>query len=239
MPIIAALVLLGGAGVAAWQLWPDQPTTAAQPPSSSAAATTQSTTPSTTTATPSETPSATATKSPTPNPSTVKAERALKSCKAKVAAAEDVIKEAKTGVGHWASHIESQRLADEGKIDIDEMKARFKATRLKGPADQKRYRDAVNEYKDQDGSCAKVEDAPKKIAASLAKCDSRSSAQDSVMKAGDEAMQDWSSHLAAMQRNKQGHVNDPQGVWIRAYRAAPTNINAFKKATDKYDPPSC
>ena len=49
-------------------------------------------------------------------------------------------------------------------------------------------------------------------------------------------MKDWASHLAAMQRNKVGHVNDPQGVWIRAYRAAPTNINGFEKAMDNFDP---
>ena len=227
--------------MAAWQLWPDGATTSAQPQASTATTTPPTTTPPTSppasSATPSQTP--TAKPSKTVDPNTVKAEQALEACQAKVSAGDKVIKEAKTGVGHWAAHVKSQRLADEGKIGLDEMKARFKATRLKGPADQKRYRDAVDAYDKEDGSCSEVAKAPKAVAASLEKCASRSSDQESVMSAGAKGMKDWASHLAAMQRNKMGHVSDPQGVWIRAYRAAPKNINAFEKAIDNYDPPSC
>jgi hypothetical protein len=239
--VVAGLLLLLGGGLAAWQLWPDAATTSAQPQASSTATTAPSTSPSTsppaTSATPSQTP--TAKPSKTVDPNTVKARRALEACQAKVSAGDKVINEAEAGVGHWAAHVESQRLADEGEIGLDEMKARFKATRLKGPADQKRYRDAVNSYDKEDGSCSEVAKAPKAIAASLEKCASRSSDQEPVMSAGAKGMKDWASHLAAMQRNKMGHVSDPQGVWIRAYRAAPKNINAFKKAIDNYDPPSC
>jgi hypothetical protein len=237
VPVVAGLVLLGGGGVAAWQLWPDGSTTSAQPQASVTASTASSTSPSATSATPSQTP--TAKPSKTVDPDTVKAEEALKTCQVKVSAGDKVIKEAKTGVGHWASHVESQRLADEGEISIDEMKARFKETRLLGPGDQKRYRDAVNAYQDEDGSCSEIDKAPKAIAASLEKCASRSADQEPVISAGAKGMKDWASHLAAMQRNKQGHVSDPQGVWVRAYRAAPKNINGFEKALDDYDPPSC
>lgn len=237
VPVLAGLVLLVGGGLAAWQLWPDASTTSAQPQSSATASTAQSTTPPAASATPSQTP--TAKPSKTVDPNAVKAERALKACQAKVSAGDKVIEEVKTGVGHWASHVESQRLADAGQIDLDEMKARFKETRLKGPADQKRFRDAVNAYEKEDGSCSDVDKAPKAIATSLEKCASRSSDQEPVISAGAKGMKDWASHLAAMQRNKQGHVSDPQGVWIRAYRAAPKNINGFEKAIDNYDPPSC
>ena len=237
--MLAGLVLLLGAGAAAWQLWPDGSPTAAQPQSSATVSTAPSTSPSVTSAEPSETATPTATPSKTVDPSTVKAQQALEACQQKVSAAEKVIKEAETGVGHWASHVESQRLADEGKIGIAEMKDRFKATRLKGPADQKRYSEAVNAYQKEDGSCSEVEDAPKAIAASLEKCADKISDQKPVMSAGAKGMKDWASHLAAMQRNKMGHVSDPQGVWIRAYRAAPKNINGFEKAIDNYHPPSC
>lgn len=239
IPVVAGLVLLGGGAVAAWQLWPDGSTTSAQPQSSATASTVHNPTPSATSATPSETPTATATPSKTVDPNTAKAEQALAACQAKVSAGDKVIKEAKTGVGHWAYHVESQLLADEGKIGIEKMKARFKASRLKGPADQKRFRDALNAYEKEDGSCSEIADAPKAVAASLEKCANRRSDQESVISAGAKGMKDWSSHLAAMQRNKLGHVNDPQGVWVRAYRAAPTNINGFKKAIDNYDPPNC
>jgi hypothetical protein len=237
VPLVAGLVLLLGAGVAAWQLWPDGSTTSAQPQSSATVSPAQSTSPSLTSATPSPTPTSEASK--TVDPSTAKAQQALEACKQKVAAGDKVIEEAETGVGHWASHVKAQRLADEGEIGLDEMKARFKETRLKGPDDQKRFGDAVDAYEEQDGSCSAVEDAPKAIAASLEKCASRSSDQEPVMSAGAKGMKDWASHLAAMQRNKMGHVADPQGVWLRAYRAAPTNINGFEKAIDNYDPPTC
>jgi hypothetical protein len=237
VPLVAGLVLLLGAGVAAWQLWPDGSTTSAQPQSSATVSPAQSTSPSLTSATPSPTPTSEASK--TVDPSTAKAQQALEACKHKVSAGDKVIEEAETGVGHWASHVEAQRLADEGEIGLDEMKARFKETRLKGPDDQKRFGDAVDAYEEQDGSCSAVEDAPKAIAASLEKCASRSSDQEPVMSAGAKGMKDWASHLAAMQRNKMGHVADPQGVWLRAYRAAPTNINGFEKAIDNYDPPTC
>jgi hypothetical protein len=237
VPLVAGLVLLLGAGVAAWQLWPDGSTTSAQPQSSATVSTAQSTSPSLTSATPSPTPTSEASK--TVDPSTAKAQQALEACKQKVSAGDKVIEEAETGVGHWASHVKAQRLADEGEIGLDEMKARFKETRLKGPDDQKRFGDAVDAYEEQDGSCSAVEDAPKAIAASLEKCASRSSDQEPVMSAGAKGMKDWASHLAAMQRNKMGHVADPQGVWLRAYRAAPTNINGFEKAIDNYDPPTC
>jgi hypothetical protein len=231
------LVLLLGAGVAAWQLWPDGSTTSAQPQSSATVSPAESTSASLASATPSPTPTTEASK--TVDANTAKAQQALEACKQKVAAGDKVIEEAETGVGHWASHVNAQRLADEGEIGIDELKARFKETRLKGPEDQKRYRDAVDAYEKQDGSCSEVEDAPKAIAASLEKCASRSSDQEPVMSAGAKGMKDWASHLAAMQRNKMGHVTNPQREWIRAYRAAPTNINGFEKAIDNYDPPSC
>ena len=232
---MAGLVLLLGASVAAWQLWPDGSTTSAQPQSSATVSPAESTSASLASATPSPTPTTEASK--TVDASTAKAQQALEACKQKVSAGDKVIEEAKTGVGHWAAHVEAQRLADEGEIDLDEMKARFKETRLKGPGDQKRYRDAVNAYEEQD--CSAVEDGVKAIAASLEKCASRSSDQEPVMSAGAKGMKDWASHLAAMQRNKMGHAADPQGVWLRAYRAAPTNINGFEDAIDNYHPPSC
>jgi hypothetical protein len=52
-------------------------------------------------------------------------------------------------------------------------------------------------------------------------------------------MKDWAAHLAAMQRNKIQHQANAQQIWVKAYRAAPTHINAFNRALKDYDPPSC
>jgi hypothetical protein len=238
VPVVTGLALLAGAGVAAWQLWPDGSTTAAQPQSSITMTTPETSAPPTS-ATPSATPTSTPTKTATSNPNAVRAQEALESCQARVAAGDAVIDEAKTGVSHWAKHVDSQRQADLGNYTVAEMKAQFKATRLLGPGDQKRYRDAVREYESQDGSCEEVDKAPAEIAEALEKCDQRSEDQQPVMEAGEDAMGDWASHLADMQRSKAGHFDNPQAIWLKAYRAAPTNINAFDRAIDRYNPPEC
>ena len=238
VPIVIGLALLAGGGVAAWQLWRDGSTTSAQPQSSGTVTTPDTSAPPTS-AEPSATPTSTETTRASANPDVAEAQAALESCQAKVEAGDAVIDEAKTGVGHWAKHVDSQRQADLGNYTVEEMKAQFKATRLLGPGDQKRYRDAVNEYRSQDGSCEEVSEAPAEIAEALEKCAERSSAQKPVMETGKDAMEDWASHLADMQRSKAGHFNNPQAVWLRAYRAAPTNINAFDRAVDRYNPPEC
>lgn len=238
VPIVIGLALLVAGGVAAWQLWPDGSTTSAQPQSSVTVTTPETSAPPTS-AEPSATPTSTETRTASADPDTSQAQAALESCQAKVEAGDAVIDEAKTGVGHWAKHVDSQRQADLGNYTVEEMKAQFKATRLLGPGDQKRYRDAVDEYRSQDGSCEEVSEAPTEIAEALEKCAKRSSAQKPVMEAGKDAMADWASHLADMQRSKAGHFNNPQKVWLRAYRAAPENINAFDRASDRYNPPEC
>jgi hypothetical protein len=236
VPIVAALVLLSGGAVAAWRFWPQISTSLAGPTPTVEA--TQSTA-APTTATPSETPTATPSSTPKPDSKAVKAQQALDDCRAKVEAGDAVIKEAKTGVAHWAGHVNAQVLADRGAITITQMRDRFTETKLKGPADQKRYRDALKEYENQDASCKKVEKAPSKINATLAKCATRSSDQRPVLATGAAGMRDWASHLAAMQRDKNEHVANAQAIWVKAYRAAPTNINAFNRAVASYDPPKC
>lgn len=238
VPIVIGLALLVAGGVAAWQLWPDGSTTSAQPQSSVTVTTPETSAPPTS-AEPSATPTSTETTTASADPDASQAQAALESCQAKVEAGDAVIDEAKTGVGHWAKHVDSQRQADLGNYTVEEMKAQFKATRLLGPGDQKRYRDAVDEYRSKDGSCEEVSEAPTEIAEALEKCAKRSSAQKPVMEAGKDAMADWASHLADMQRSKAGHFNNPQKVWLRAYRAAPENINAFDRASDRYNPPEC
>ena len=238
VPIVIGLTLLAGGGVAAWQLWPDGSTTSAQPQSSVTVTTPETSAPPTS-AEPSATPTSTETTTASADPDASQAQAALESCQAKVEAGDGVIDEAKTGVGHWAKHVDSQRQADLGNYTVEEMKAQFKATRLRGPGDQKRYRNAVDEYRSKDGSCEEVSEAPAEIAEALEKCAERSSDQQPVMEAGVGGMRDWAKHLADMQRSKAGHFNNPEAVWLRTYRAAPKNINAFDRAIDRYNPPEC
>jgi hypothetical protein len=59
------------------------------------------------------------------------------------------------------------------------------------------------------------------------------------MRAAAPAMGDWKQHLADMQRSREVHLENAQRIWIEAYKAAPPNINAYKKAVREFKAPSC
>lgn len=163
----------------------------------------------------------------------------MKNCRDWVRAADRVLDEARPGIANWEAHVEAQRQADANTISAARQQAIFKRTRLAGPSDQKRYADAVNDLRRTDGSCRQVDGADARLKAALATCQQRSQAQQPVLAAADDVMRDWRNHLADMQRSRATHVQNAQDVWIRAYRAAPPNINAYEKAIDKFDAPGC
>jgi hypothetical protein len=233
IPLVVAAALLVGGSFAAWKYSPGS--TTAGPLAETSATTVESQAPSTaeSSPSPSATPSATA---------NAAAAKALAACKERVRAADVVLKEGETGVKHWAEHIRAQKDNFAGKATVDEMKARFKKTRLKGPRDLERYNDALSTYEDLEGSCGKVKGADTVVAAALAKCAKRSNAQAPVMKATAAGMKDWKNHQKFMQRNAQHEAGSPseaQATWLEQYHAAPKNINAFKKATKNFEAPRC
>jgi hypothetical protein len=232
IPLAVAAALLVGGLLAAWKFWPDATTAGPQAASSTTAAESQP--PSIAESSPS--PSATA------DPANAASQKALQACQAKVRAADEVIKQGKTGVEHWAGHIQAQRDGDAGEISTEEMKARFKATRLKGPGDLERYGDARSKYQDLDASCKEVQESDSVVAAALADCNKRSGAQKPLMAATDAAMDDWKAHIKFMQRNALHQAGDPGQAlqtWLSQYDAAPKNIKAFKKATEDFKAPDC
>ncbi|HET9301885.1 MAG TPA: hypothetical protein VFO20_03830 [Propionibacteriaceae bacterium] len=234
IPLVVAAALLVGGSVAAWKFWPNTTTAGPQAESSTIAAESQA--PSTAESSPS--PSTT----PSTDAASAAAAEALEACQAKVRAADAVRKQGKTGVLNWAEHVQAQKDNLAGKASVEEMRARFKKTRLKGPDDLKRYNDALSTYEDLEGSCRKVEGADIAVAASLKKCNERSKAQQPVLEATAAGMKDWKAHQKFMQRNalhKAGRPSEAQATWLKQYASAPKNINAFKKATKNFDAPSC
>jgi hypothetical protein len=230
IPLAVAAALLVGGSFAAVKFWPNATTAGPQAESS-------------TTATQSQAPT-TAESSPTPSaePANAAAQAAFEACQAKVQAANQVIEQGKTGVEHWAGHIQAQKDRLANKITTEQMKAQFKATRLKGPGDVNRYEDALSAYKDLEGSCEQVDGADSAVAASLVACEKRSSAQKPLMAATAAGMKDWKAHLSFMARNALHQAGTPsaaQRTWERQYAAAPKNINAFKEATKDFEAPSC
>jgi hypothetical protein len=233
IPLVVAAALLVGGSFAAWKYWPSTTTAGPQAESS-------------TTAPESQAPS-TAESSPSPSPTTsatadAAAAKALEACQQRVRAADAVLKQGKIGVLHWTAHVQAQTDNFDGKIDVEEMRARFKKTRVKGPADLKRYNEALSTYEDLEGSCSKVRAADTAVAASLKKCNERSKAQKPLLEATADGMKDWKAHQKQMQANVEHQAGSPsqaQAAWLKQYRAAPKNINAFKKATKNFEAPRC
>lgn len=193
-------------------------------------------------------PTAPATSTPTPKPAggttspaaTSEAVRTLASCQDRVRAADRVLAQARTGVSHWAEHVTAERDAEADRIDAETQQAIFKRTRLKGPTDQRRYAEALQAYADvRAASCGRVRAAGPEVTAALAACDRRSRAQRPVLAAAAAAMGDWRSHLGDMQRSRQTHVADAQGIWIAAYRAAPRHLDAYERARTEFAAPRC
>jgi hypothetical protein len=238
IPLVAAVVLVGSVVAVATQL-NGQPTSTGSPTptvgaSVSTAANSTAAPSGSSSASPQSTPTASGTAA-----SSAAGTKALESCRAKVQAADKVLAEAKIGITHWAAHVQAQTDANNDKISVGQMNGKFKETRLEGPADQSRYRKALAGYDDLKGSCKPVSGADSSVAASLGKCADRAAAQRPVLAAAADGMADWRSHLAAMQRSRMTHVPDAEGVWLRAWRAAPPHIRAYQKAVKNFDAPSC
>ena len=112
----------------------------------------------------------------------------MESCRERVRAADEVLEEARTGIGHWEAHVEAERDADRGRHLRGERGRRSsRRPGCKGPADQKRYADAQRAYERvRDASCGKAEGADAKVAATLANCRERANAQGPVLAAAAE-----------------------------------------------------
>jgi hypothetical protein len=248
IPVVIAL-LVGVGVVALQQGWLSGDTSTTANPSPAATTThatghTMSTTPETpsASATPTEDESSATPRSPSPSragQAGAEVAQVLEGCQDKVRAADRVLKAADVGIGHWAEHVQAQTDANSGKISVKKMDAIFKRTRLDGPDDVKAYDRARDDVDQSSGSCDEPEGATGPDRDKIEDCAARSKAQRPVLAAAEDGMDDWESHLAAMRRSRMGHVNDAQGVWIRAWRAAPPHIKAYEKAAKGFDAPPC
>jgi hypothetical protein len=232
--IVVVVALLVGGAVSVLLFWPGGLTAVGSPPTPAPTATASSPTPAMT-AVASETPSRSAAPTSAATQASPADLSAMKACRERVKAADEVLEQARTGVLHWEAHVGAEREAAEGTISIADRQRIFKRTRLQGPGDQKRYADALRAYdKVKDASCGNIRGADSKMAATLARCQQRANAQAPVLRTAAAAMGDWKQHLADMQRSRNVHVENAQQVWIEAYKAAPPNINAYERAARKF-----
>ena len=168
-----------------------------------------------------------------------KSKAALKSCRARVQAADEVMAAGEDGMQHWAEHVQAQTDAFAGEITVRKMEAIFDRTMKAGDEDEKRYTAAIKAYRDRDGSCRSVAGASAQVAKQLTRCGHRGRAQRPVLVAAGDGVADWTKHLADMRRSKHGEVHNPQKRWLKTWRAAPPHINAYEKAADRFSAPRC
>ena len=116
--IVVIVALLAGGAVAVLLFWPDSLTATIRRDAPSAV-TESSPSPNPTpdaTATPSTTPSRSATPTPSAAPNSSAALKVLDACRDRVRAADEVLRQARTGVQHWAAHVDAERRAADGEI---------------------------------------------------------------------------------------------------------------------------
>jgi hypothetical protein len=199
-----------------------------------------STSPTSTSSAPTSSPSASPDAStPTAQPENSAAAAALRACRAKVEAGDKVLATAKKGMQNWSDHIQAQTDANAGEITSEEMEDIFDRTMKAGDEDEKQYEAAVKSFEDREGTCREVRGASAQVARQLARCAERRRAQEPVLRAAEDGMQDWIEHLSDMRRSAQGKLHDPAQKWLKTWRAAPKNIGAYNEAVDKFSAPNC
>ena len=163
----------------------------------------------------------------------------LKACRENVAAADKVLAVGKEGMRNWSDHIQAQTDANDGKITTAEMEAIFDRTMKAGDQDEDRYAAAIRTHQQTRGSCDNVPGAATEVANQLKRCAERSRSQQPVLSALQEGMADWTSHLGDMRRSAKGQIHNPEEKWLRTWRAAPRNIDAYERAADRFSAPDC
>jgi len=167
--------------------------------------------------------------------------KALKACATSVARAGDAVAAARQGVQNWSDHVQARTDMLEGRMSMDTMDAIWTRTKKAGPADQERFRKALDAY-DAPSACAKVKDVPAADRSMVQKCTQRSAAARRAVDSAKGAMNDWEVHLANMAKFADGDMSAAmaQGRWVAAWRNAPKNINAYREARAALDKaPSC
>lgn len=155
-------------------------------------------------------------------------------CRDAIEAAEVVVNAARTGVDHWAAHVQARTDLLAGKITEAEMRTTWKATRLAGPEDLAALAEAGKAMEPQAEACAHVEPSsvPAELSEAVNRCLERGEAAETAVEAGRGAVADWESHLEDMARFADGDFDAAQAqhLWVVAWEKAPANIDAFRVA---------
>lgn len=164
---------------------------------------------------------------------------ALGRCRSVVDAADEVVEAGRIAGQHWNTHVTSQYRRNAGKISEATMKKNFARTREAGPDDMKRWGSATATLESASGTCQAGDEMTQEAVATLEQCQARREAQDRMIDLTRPVVADWNAHLEDMAASAAGTVDDPMAAWVKAYRAAGSNLDPWNKARKNYDPPVC
>jgi hypothetical protein len=157
-------------------------------------------------------------------------------CVVELAAAEDVLDVARSGIDNWRRHIAASRDWQAGRITEQRKKEIWKATRLAGPQDVEKYEAALADYAEVKGGCA----APP--SGTAAGCVDRWAAITEILEAAADAMGDWEWHQQQMSEFAHGRFGAEHAnlMWEKAKRMAPESLGRFAEAEDSLvEAPTC
>jgi hypothetical protein len=167
------------------------------------------------------------------------AESTLQACSAEVASAERVVSAAQSGVRHWSAHVRARTDMLKGRITEKQMDAVWKRTQDAGPADQRRFHDALQQY---GGRLPCADPRSETQTEAMTACVTRSETATTAVVAAQEAMDAWSSHLHHMATYADGGMTSgkAQRLWVIAWREAPEHISTYRDSRKALQQaPSC
>jgi hypothetical protein len=173
-------------------------------------------------------PSGEATGNAQPSPPTAQGTTPAAACAREIAAGEALVKAARTAAGHWREHVEARTNLLSGKNSLATTSAIWKRTRLAGPTDLATLASAETAQAQARGGCSAISGA------AAEPCRQRLAALDAAASAGRAASRDWANHLSMMAAYAADafSAEHAQHQWVAAWKGAPKNLNAFKRADE-------
>jgi len=156
----------------------------------------------------------------------------LRACESGVQMTERAVDAAASGVGTWNSHVQARTDMLEGRISVEKMDAIWASTKAAGPGDVEKFEKAMRAAPEP-SKCAGLEDASGAEGTVVARCVQRSRAATAALDSAEAAMKDWDAHLSNMRMYADDEMSGAmaQDEWVKAWRNAPKNINAYRDAT--------
>jgi hypothetical protein len=162
----------------------------------------------------------------------VQSAKQLRACENRVQMTERAVKAAASGVGTWNSHVQARTDMLEGRISVEKMDAIWASTKAAGPGGLEKFDKALR-ADPEPSKCAGLKGASGAERTVVARCVQRSRAATVALDSAEAAMKDWGAHLANMKMYADDEMSAAmaQGEWVKAWRNAPKNINAYRDAT--------